>query len=398
MGQTTGADLRRVQDADVARKTVLVRVDYNVPIQQGKIANDERIRASLPTIRWLVDHGAKTVLVTHLGRPDGRPMPEMSVRPLAERLSQLLERPVHALTDSVGPAVEKAVKGGRAGDIFLLENVRFHTEEEANDATFAAQLASVADLFVNDAFGTLHRAHASTAGVAAVLPAYAGLLVQREVEVLSGLLVSPPKPYVGVIGGKKAKSKLGPIRDLLPRLDAVLIGGGVAFTFLKAMGASIGDSVVDEEFIEEAREILRAASERGVEIQLPEDVRVARVVEADAETRVCPARQIPDGWMGIDIGPETIRRFAERIASAKTILWTGPMGAFETPPFDQGTRGVAEAVAASDAFSVVGGGETGEAIESLGYAARVSYISTGGGACLAFLRGKTLPALDVLRS
>jgi len=396
MGWTTGRRLRRVQEADVAQKTVLVRVDYNVPIQQGKIANDDRIRASLPTIRWLVEREAKVLLATHLGRPSGQPVPEFSVRPLAKRLSQLLDRPVRTLPDCIGPSVVDAVDGGSAGDVFLLENVRFHAGEETNDPAFAEQLAASSDLFVNDAFGTLHRAHASTAGVASLLPAYAGLLVQREVEVLSGLLDSPGRPYVGIIGGKKAKSKLGPIRDLLPQLDAVMIGGGVAFTFLKAMGMSIGGSVVDDEFLDETRAILTMASEQNVDMLLPEDVVIAQSVATGVETKISRAGDIPDGWMGIDIGPTSVRRFSERIGAAKTILWTGPMGAFETPPFDKGTREIAEAVAQSDAFSVVGGGETGEAIESLGFAERVSYVSTGGGACLAFLRGKTLAALDAL--
>jgi len=389
--------IRRMQDADVAGKTVLVRVDYNVPLQEGSIANDERIRASLPTLNDLLAQGAKLVLVTHLGRPGGEPDPSLRLDPVAERLGELLSLPVHKLDDCIGPDVASAIAEGGEGDVFLLENVRFHREETTNEAGFARELAGLADIFVNDAFASLHRAHASTLGVADHLPAYAGLLMQREIEALSKLTTDPQRPYLAIIGGKKARSKLGALRDLLSRVDGVLIGGGVAFTFLKAGGAAVGDSEVDEGLLDEIPEILSLADERGVKIDLPEDAVIAKGVSGSVETQIAGARTIPEGWIGLDIGPETIRRFEARIEAAKTIIWAGPMGAFEIEPFSTGTRMIAEAVADSDAFSVIGGGETGEAIERFGLADRVSYISTGGGAALAFLRGKTLPALEALR-
>ena len=389
--------IRRMQDADVAGKTVLVRVDYNVPLQDGRITNDERIKASLPTLQDLLSRGAKLALVTHLDRPGGKPIPSLRLDPIAERLGELLSLPVKKLDDCIGPDVASAIAAGKEGDLFLLENVRFHREETTNEAGFARELAGLADIFVNDAFASVHRAHASTLGVADHLPSYAGLLMQREIEALSKLTGEPQRPYLAIIGGKKARSKLGALRDLLSRVDGVLIGGGVAFTFLKAGGAAVGASEVDEGLLDEIPEILALADDRGVEIDLPEDAVIARGVSGAAETEIADARAIPNGLIGLDIGPETIRRFQARIAAAKMIVWAGPMGAYEFEPFSTGTRMIAEAVASSEAYSVIGGGETGEAIERFGLADRISYISTGGGAALAFLRGKTLPALEALR-
>ncbi len=389
--------IRKMQDADVAGKTVLVRVDYNVPLEEGRITNDGRIKASLPTLRDLLSRGAKLVLVTHLDRPGGKPVPSLRLDPIAERLEGLLALPVQKLDDCVGPEVASAIAEGKEGDVFLLENVRFHREETANEAGFARQLAGLADLFVNDAFASVHRAHASTLGVADYLPAYAGLLMQREIEALSKLTGTPERPYIAIVGGKKARSKLGVLHDLIFHVDGVLIGGGVAFTFLKAAGAEVGGSEVDEGLLDEIPSLLALAGERGVKIELPVDAVVAEEVSPSAETRIVDAHAIPDGWIGLDIGPETIKRFQAEIGEAKTIIWAGPMGAFEIEPFANGTRMVAEAVADSEAFSVIGGGETGEAIERFGLADRVSYISTGGGAALAFLRGKTLAALEALR-
>ena len=390
--------IRRVQDADVRGKAALVRVDYNVPLRDGEIADDTRIRASIPTIVTLADGGAKVVLVTHLGRPGGHVVPSLRLGPISSRLSERIGRPVVKLDDSIGDDVVTAIREGRGGDIFLLENVRFYPEEESNDAAFAAALARPADLFVNDAFGTVHRSHASTLGVAELLPSYAGLLMQREVDVLSGLLEDPARPYIAIIGGKKAGSKLGALRDLIPRIDGILVGGGVAFSLLYAQGAAIGDSLVEESLLDEIREILEAAAKKGVEIVLPLDVQLAQRLDAKAEVHVGDARSIPTGWAGFDIGPKTVEAFRRWIQKAKTLVWTGPMGAFECEPFAAGTEGVAEAIAASSAFSVIGGGETGEAVARFGYGGGVSYISTGGGACLAMLRGKTLPALEALRS
>ncbi len=387
--------IRRIQEADVAGKTVLVRVDYNVPMDGRTVKDDARIRASLPTLELLLQRGAKVVLFTHLGRPDGAVVPELRVDPLAERLSALLRRPVQKLDDCVGAAVEASVRAARPGDVLLLENIRFHAEEEANDPSFAAGLAALGDVYVDDAFGTAHRAHASTVGVAERLPAYAGLLVQEEVDQLSRLLRDPARPYVAIVGGKKAADKLGVLRDLVARVDAVLIGGGVAFTVLAATGAEVGGSRVEPELFDDLRAILKAAKERGTEIVLPADAVLAPALSA-AETTVGDAARIPAGLCGFDIGPKSVAQFSRVIAGARSLVWAGPMGAFEFPAFARGTRGVAEAVAASGAFSVIGGGETGEAVEEMGLSDRIGFISTGGGACLAFLRGKSLPALAVL--
>jgi len=389
--------LRRFQDVDVAGRTALVRVDYNVPLEEGKISDDERLVASLPTLEYLVDHDAKVVLISHLGRPEGRVVGELRLTPIAERLCELLGKSVRKLDDCVGREVSEAVSAGDPGDVYLLENVRFHQEEMLNDATFAKDLARLGDLFVNDAFATIHRAHASTVGVAEHLPAYAGFLVQREMTALSRLLQNPARPYIAVVGGKKAGSKLGALRDLVFRVDEVLVGGGVAFTFLAAVGERVGDSEVDEELYDEVREIRSLAEERGVRISLPVDVVAATAFSAESPSDTFEIGAIPDGWRGLDVGPKTVSLFRERILAAKTLVWTGPLGAYELAPFSAGTKRIGEAVAESSAFSVIGGGETGEAVKRFGLAGRVSYISTGGGACLAVLRGKTLPALEVLQ-
>ncbi len=388
--------VRRMQEADVRGKTVVVRADYNVPMDGEAIQDDARIRASLPTLSDLLGRGARVVVMTHLGRPDGVVVESLRLDPIARRLQELLGRPVRKLDDCVGPAIVKAIRAGKPGDVFVVENLRFHVEEEENDPVFSAALAELGDVYVDDAFGTLHRAHASTVGIAERRPAYAGLLVQKEIDVLSRVLYNPARPYAAIVGGKKASDKLGALRDLVSRVDCILIGGGVAFTFLAASGATVGDSVVDPSLFEDIRGIVRKADEKGTEIVLPKDVVAAEVLSNDAETRACRVSAIPAGWKGFDIGPETVRAFGERIARAKTVVWAGPMGAFEFAPFAAGTRGVAEAVAASPSFSVIGGGETGEAVAQLGFEDRVSFVSTGGGACLAYLRGKSLPALDVL--
>ncbi len=388
--------IRRVQDADVAGKRVLVRVDYNVPMEGTTIKDDSRIRASLPTLDLLRKRGAVVILATHLGRPDGVATPELRLDPIGKHLATLVARPVTKLDDCVGDGVLRAVRAAEAGDLVLLENVRFHREEEENNPAFSDALAALADVYVDDAFGTAHRAHASTVGVAERRPAYAGLLVQQEVDMLSRLLYDPERPYVAIVGGKKASDKLGVLRDLVSRVDAILIGGGVAFTFLAALGADVGDSRVDRDLFADIEAIARLAAERGTEIVLPVDAVLAPSLTTSAGATVGDAAKIGRGLCGFDIGPKTVARFAEIIARARSIVWAGPMGAFETPAFSAGTRGVAEAVASSGAFSVIGGGETGEAIEEMGLSDRVSFVSTGGGACLSYLRGKTLPALAVL--
>lgn len=396
MAQEKG--IRRIQDADVSGKAVLVRVDYNVPMAGATIKDDARIRASLPTLELLRKRGATIVLATHLGRPDGVAVAELRLDPIAQRLSELLGCAVRKLDDCVGPDVVRAVRSSAAGEVLLLENVRFHREEEENDAAFSNALADVADVYVDDAFGTAHRAHATTVGVAERLPSYAGLLLQKEVDVLSRLVKSPARPYWAIVGGKKASDKLGVLRDLVTRVDGILIGGGVAFTFLAATGAEVGDSRVDGELLEDIRTIVRLAREKGTTIVLPTDAILAPSLREPEKAVVGSATKIPHGLAGFDIGPRTVAAFAGEIARARSIVWAGPMGAFETPAFAAGTRGVAEAVAASGAFSVIGGGETGEALEEMGLADKVSFVSTGGGACLSFVRGKTLPALAVLET
>ncbi|MEA1871752.1 MAG: phosphoglycerate kinase [Candidatus Bipolaricaulota bacterium] len=388
--------LRRVQDAPVDGKTVLVRVDYNVPLADGEVADDARIKASLPTLNYLLEHAAKPVLLTHLGRPEGKVVPSLRLDHVAAHLQTLLGHPVHKLDDCVGEEVKEAIEQGEEGSVFLLENVRFHPEEVADEASFARRLAELGDLYINDAFATLHRAHASTLGICDYLPSYAGLLVQREIEALSHLTDNPARPYLAIIGGKKARSKLGTLRDFLDRVNAILIGGGVAFTFLRAQGIQVGDSLVDESLLGEITKLIDAAAEKEVAIHLPRDVVVATELSAEAQTKVCSTTDIPSRWMGLDIGPETISEFRDQIAIAKTIVWAGPMGAFEIEPFSHGTEEIAAALAGADAFTVVGGGETGEAVAKSGHAEEISYISTGGGACLALLRGKSLPALQVL--
>ena len=390
--------LRTVQEAELAGRKVLLRADFNVPLSQGKVADDFRIRAALPTIRWLVEKGARVAICSHLGRPKGKRVPELSLAPVAQRLGELLGREVPLLPDCIGPEVGRKVEELGEGELVLLENVRFHAGEEANDPEFARALAAPFDLYVNDAFGTAHRAHASTQGVTKYLPAYAGLLLAREVEVLSELTEAPRRPYYILVGGKKAKDKLGVLTDLLSRVDGFLIGGGVAFTFLAAQGKQVGNSIVDEELLPTIKDLLQRAEDAGTAIHLPVDVVAARDLAEGAETKVFPADDIPAGWMGLDIGPVTRAAFAELIAKAGTVVWAGPMGAFEYPPFAEGTAALARALADSPAFTVVGGGETGEAVVRLGLEKRFSHLSTGGGATLAFLRGKPMPALEPLRA
>jgi len=383
--------MRRVEDAHVAGKTVLVRVDFNVPMRGTTIQDDARIRGAVPTIQLLLARGAKVVLLTHLGQPDGVDE-DLRVGPIAVRLAEVLRRPVRKLDDCIGDGVRRAIAAGQGGDVFLLENVRFHRGEEENAADFAGALAALGDVYVDDAFGTLHRAHASTVGVAERLPAYAGLLVQREVDTLSRLLTNPERPYVAVVGGKKAESKLGALAELVTHVDAVLIGGGVAFTYLEALQSSARD----DDLVRKIRRIDAAARKRGAAVVLPSDAVVAPSLSAAAQAVVANVREMPSGWSGFDIGPATVREFAAWLTKARSIVWAGPMGAFEVAPFDKGTRAIGEAVGRSGAYSVIGGGETGEAIASMGLAERVSFISTGGGACLAFLEGKSLPALVAL--
>ncbi len=386
---------KTVRDIDVAGRRVFVRVDFNVPLENGRITDDTRIVAALPTITYLLDHKAAVVLASHLGRPKG-PDTTLRMDPIAARLGDLLHRPVRKLDDCVGPAVEAAVSAMRPGDVILLENLRFHPEEEANDPAFARALAGLADVYVNDAFGTAHRAHASTAGIAAFLPAVAGLLMERELTYLGKVLENPQRPLVVILGGKKVEDKIGVIRNLLGLAQTMLVGGGMCYTFLRAAGARIGASLCEEEKLDLARELMQEAARRDVRFLLPLDVVAAERVAADAPTRTVDARAIPDGWIGVDIGPRTVAAFGAAISGAGTILWNGPLGIFEIPPFAEGTRAIAKAVAESCAESIVGGGDTAAAVDRFGYAGKITHVSTGGGASLEFMEGKTLPGVAVL--
>ncbi|MGB4215266.1 MAG: phosphoglycerate kinase [Dethiobacteria bacterium] len=386
-----------VADVEVKGKTVLLRVDFNVPLGNGRVKDDTRIRAALPTIVDLLQRGARLILVSHLGRPKGEVRPELRLDPVAERLSELLGRTVRKLDQVVGPEVENAVNQLADGEALLLENVRFEKGEEKNDPAFARQMAHLADLFVNDAFGTAHRAHASTAGVAEHIPAVAGLLMIKEIENLSSCLEQPARPLVAILGGAKVSDKLNIIRRFLELADTLLIGGGMANTFLAAMDYPMGDSFYEEEMVGRARDILEAAEESRCCLQLPVDLAITRELTPEADFKVVPAAGTLEGWKAVDIGPETAAFYSEAAAAAGTILWNGPLGVFETPPFHRGTEAVARAVAGSRAFSIIGGGDIVAAIEEFGLSEQISFISTGGGATLELWEGKELPGIAVLQ-
>ncbi len=393
---------KTIEDIEVRGKRALVRVDFNVPQDEtGRITDDRRIRAALPTIQYLIEHGAKTILVSHLGRPKGKPedREKFTLKPVAERLSELLGKPVPLAPDCVGPEVEKMVQAMGEGDVLLLENVRFHPEEEKNDSEFARQLASLAEVYVNDAFGTAHRAHASTEGVTKYLPGVAGYLMQKEIEYLGGALTNPKRPFIAVLGGAKVKDKIPVIENLVSKVDRLIIGGGMAYTFLKAQGKEIGQSLLDAESIDFCRDMLAKAGDK---ILLPVDVVVADgnpfEKGADAvQTKVVSVDAIPADWQGVDIGPETQKRFAEAVKGAGTVVWNGPMGIFEFERFAVGTRAMAQALAESGAVTIVGGGDSAAAVEQLGFAEKMTHISTGGGASLEFLEGRVLPGVAALQ-
>ncbi len=389
---------KTVRDIDVAGKRALVRVDFNVPLDKTTraVLDDTRIRAALPTIRYLREKGARVILCSHLGRPDGQVKEELRLAPVAARLSELLGAPVRTTSDCVGPEVEEAVRALGPGEVLLLENLRFHPEEEANDPEFARRLASLADVYVNDAFGTAHRAHASTAGVAAYLPAVAGLLMEKEIDYLDRVVTNPERPVAAVIGGAKISSKIGVLQNLLSKVDVILIGGGMASTFLKAQGREVGDSLVEDDQLDTANRIVAEAQERGVRLLLPVDVVVADAFDERASHRVVSVDAVEPGWHIMDIGPETARRYAEALTGMRTIVWNGPMGVAEWEAFAAGSKAIAEAMAASGATTIVGGGETVALVEQLGLAGRFSHVSTGGGASLEFLEGKELPGVAAL--
>ncbi|MEN6417635.1 MAG: phosphoglycerate kinase [Clostridiaceae bacterium] len=389
---------KTVQDVDVTGKRVLVRVDFNVPItEDGKVGDDKRITAALPTIQYLLDHKAKVILCSHLGRPKGKFDPQFSLAPVGERLSELLpDVRIWMADDVIGDSAKTAVADMKEGEIVLLENVRFHAEEEANDPAFAKELASLADIYVSDAFGTVHRAHASTAGVAAYLPAVAGFLIGKELGFMGKALEDPERPFVAILGGAKVADKIGVITNLLEKCDSLIIGGGMAYTFFKAMGYEIGTSLLDAENVGLAKDLMAKAKARGVQLLLPVDNVVATAYSADAEHKVVDSDKIPEGWMGLDIGPKSVELFTKVIVAAKTVIWNGPMGVFEFPAFAEGTKGVAAACAECKGTTIIGGGDSASAVKKLGYASKMTHISTGGGASLEFLEGKVLPGVAVL--
>ena len=391
-----GTGKRTVRDLDAAGLRVLLRADLNAPLAGGAVADDTRLRESLPTIRLLLDGGASVLVCSHLGRPGGKRAAALSLAPVAARLAALLGQPVAFADDCMGPAADAVARALAPGQCALLENLRFHAGEEANDAAFAAALAAHADAFVNDAFGAAHRAHASTAGVAAILPAVAGLLLEKEVRYLGGLVANPPRPFAAVVGGAKVSTKIAAIDHLLPRLDRLLLGGGMANAFLKASGLNVGASPVEDGLLDAARAILDRAAETGVAVHLPADVMVAERIAADAPAAVVPADAIPDGMMALDAGPATLDAFAAALADAAAVVWNGPLGVFELAPFADGSRGLAHALAALDAVTVVGGGETAAVVAREGLAARFTHVSTGGGASLEMLEGRTLPGVAAL--
>jgi phosphoglycerate kinase len=385
---------KSIVDIDVKNKRVLVRVDYNVPIKDGKVGDDTRIRAAMPTLDYLLQHGAAVILCSHLGRPKGGPDPKLSLKPVADYLAHLMGKPVAFASDCIGPVAEAAAKALKPGEVLLLENTRFHPEEEKNDPEMARQLASLADIYVNDAFGSAHRAHASTEGVARFLPAVAGFLMEKEIRYLGQAIADPKRPFITILGGAKISDKIGVIRNLLTKADAILIGGGMANTFFKAQGYPVGDSLVEDEALDTARQLLKDASTK---IRLPVDVVIADKFEADAQSKVIPMGPVPDGWRILDIGPQTVVAYAKVIKNAGTVVWNGPMGVFEFPRFAEGTFGVAHAVADSQAVSIVGGGDSVAAIQQSGLADKITHISTGGGASLEMLEGLDLPGVAALQ-
>lgn len=387
---------KSIRDVELAGKRVFCRVDFNVPMQDGVITDDTRIRAAVPTIRFMMEAGAKVILASHFGRPKGQVVEEMRLTPVAAHLSSLLGKDVRKLEDCQGDDVEAAVERMESGDVILLENVRFHAGEEKNDPELAKSFAALADLFVNDAFGTAHRAHASTAGIAEYIPAVAGLLMEKEIRFMGGALSNPERPFTAIVGGAKVKDKIAVIENLLTKVDHLIIGGGMANTFLKAQGYGIGASLCEDDKLDLARTLMDQAKERGVQLLMPVDVVVADRFAADAEKQVVAIDAIPEGWMALDIGPKTVDQYHGVIVQSKTVVWNGPMGVFEMDAFAGGTIGVAKAMAACSGTTIIGGGDSVAAVEKAGVAEQMTHISTGGGASLEFMEGKELPGVAVL--
>lgn len=390
---------KTIEDIDVKGKKVLARCDFNVPLKDGEITNDKRIVAALPTIKYLMEHGAKVILCSHLGRPKGEYKPEFSLAPVAKRLSEYLGVEVKLAEDAevVGPNAKAMAAELKDGEVMLLENVRYRAEETKNEENFSKELASLADIFVNDAFGTAHRAHCSTTGVAAYLPAVCGYLIQKEIKFMGGALANPKRPLVAILGGAKVSDKIGVIENLIDKCDTIIIGGGMAYTFMKYLGHNIGTSLLEADWIEKAGEMMKKAEDKGVKFLIPVDNKVGKGYDENTEAKVVSSDDIPDGWMGLDIGPKTQEVFANAIKGAGTVIWNGPMGVSEWDNFAAGTISVAKAVADSGAISIIGGGDSVAAVTKLGFADKMSHISTGGGASLEFLEGKDLPGICALQ-
>jgi len=390
---------KTVRDIDVSGKKVLVRCDFNVPIdsETGRITDNRRIRGAIPTIQYLLDNKAKVILCSHLGRPKGEFNPKYSLKPVAEELSKLLGKEVKLAKDVVGEDAKNLADNVKEGEAILLENVRFHSEEEKNDPEFSKKLASFAEIYVNDAFGTAHRAHSSTAGVADYLPAVSGFLIEKELKFLGGALDNPERPFVAILGGAKVSDKIGVIEKLIDKVDTLIIGGGMAYTFYKAQGHHIGTSICEEDKLDLAKELLEKAKSKGVELILPIDNHVSSEYSNDGEDKFVESTEIPDGFMGLDIGPQTIEKFKNVLKDAKTVVWNGPLGVCEFSKFEVGTKEVAKLLASLDAITVIGGGDSAAAIEQLGLADKMTHISTGGGASLEFLEGKVLPGIACLQ-
>lgn len=388
---------KSIRDVDLKGKRVFCRVDFNVPMKEGKITDETRIRAALPTIQYLVEQGAKVILASHLGRPKGQVVEELRLTPVAARLGELLGKDVKKADEAFGPVAQEMVAAMNEGDVLVLENVRFYAGEEKNDAELAKEFAALADIFVNDAFGAAHRAHASTAGIADYLPAVSGLLMEKELDVLGKALSNPDRPFTAIIGGAKVKDKIGVIRHLLDKVDNLIIGGGLAYTFVKALGHEIGLSLCEDDKIELAKEFMQLAKEKGVNFYMPVDVVITEEFSETATTKIVGIDSIPSNWEGVDIGPKTREIYADVIKNSKLVVWNGPMGVFEMTPFSQGTKAVGQALAdAEDTYSVIGGGDSAAAVEKFGMADKMSHISTGGGASLEFMEGKELPGVVCL--
>ncbi|OOZ82038.1 phosphoglycerate kinase [Bacillus cereus] len=388
---------KSIRDVDLKGKRVFCRVDFNVPMKEGKITDETRIRAALPTIQYLVEQGAKVILASHLGRPKGQVVEELRLTPVAARLGELLGKDVKKADEAFGPVAQEMVAAMNEGDVLVLENVRFYAGEEKNDAELAKEFAALADIFVNDAFGAAHRAHASTAGIADYLPAVSGLLMEKELDVLGKALSNPDRPFTAIIGGAKVKDKIGVIRHLLDKVDNLIIGGGLAYTFVKALGHEIGLSLCEDDKIELAKEFMQLAKEKGVNFYMPVDIVITEEFSETATTKIVNIDSIPSNWEGVDIGPKTREIYADVIKNSKLVVWNGPMGVFEMTPFAEGTKAVGQALAdAEGTYSVIGGGDSAAAVEKFGMADKMSHISTGGGASLEFMEGKELPGVVCL--